>query len=83
MIHINKFLKILKKVMATDITLAHPDYSQPFEIYINVSIGNIGAVIVQNGQVIVYFNRKLSETQMKYVVTELKLLSIIEHPKDF
>ncbi len=55
-IHQEAFDKI-KKVIAGDVTLAYTDYSQPFEIFMDASSTQLGAVIVQNGQVIAYFSR--------------------------
>ncbi len=68
--------------MARDIILAYPNYSLPFEIYTDASFRQLGAVIVMNGQVIVYFIRKLSEVQIKYSVTNLKIMSIVECLKE-
>ena len=75
--HQEAFDKI-KEVMARDIMFTYPDYSLPFEVYTNASSRQLGAVIVQKGRPIAFFSRKLSETQKKYSVTELKFLSIVE-----
>ena len=40
-------------------------------------------VITQRRRPIAFFSRKLSETQRKYSVTELDLLSIVETLKEF
>ncbi len=64
--------------MACDVSLAYSDYSPHFETFTDASSRQLGAVIVQNGQVIAYFRRKLPETQMKYSLTELELPSIVE-----
>ena len=69
--------------MAHDVLLAYLDYSIPFEIYTDASSRQLGAVITQNGRPIAYFSRKLTITQMKYSVTELELLSIVETLKEF
>ena len=63
--------------------LAYPDYSLPFDIYTDASSCQLGAVITQKGKPIAFFSRKLSETQQKYSVTELELLSIVETLKEF
>ncbi len=57
--------------------LAYPDYSKPFQVYTDASVLQLGAVIVQDGRPIAFFSRKLSETQKKYSVAELELLSIV------
>ena len=69
--------------MARDVLLAYPTYSEIFEIYTDASKRQLGAVITQNNRLIAFFSRKLSETQMKYSVTELELLSIVECLKEF
>ncbi len=43
----------------------------------------LGAVITQDNRPIAFFSRKLSETQRKYSVTEIKLLAIVETLKEF
>jgi hypothetical protein len=73
----------IKKMLARDTMLAYPEYSKPFEVYTDASALQLGAVIVQDGRPITFFNRKLSETQKKYSVTELELLSIVECCKEF
>ena len=69
--------------MARDVLLAYPTYGEIFEIYTDASKRQLGAVITQNNQPIAFFSRKLSKTQMKYSVTELELLSIVECLKEF
>ena len=73
----------VKKVIAKDAALAYPDYSKEFEIYTDASSKQMGAVITQQNRPIVFFRRKLSETQQKYSVTEIELLAIVETLKEF
>jgi hypothetical protein len=54
-----------------------------FEIYSDASSLQLGAVITQRGRPLAFFSRKLSDTQRKYSVTELELLSIVECLKEF
>jgi hypothetical protein len=56
---------------------------KPFEIYTDASSMQLGAVITQDNRPIVFFSRKLSETQQKYSVTETELLAIVEALKEF
>ena len=63
--------------------LAYPTYSELFEIYTDASSLQLGAVITQRGRPLAFFSRKLSDTQRKYPVTELELLSIVECLKEF
>ena len=72
-----------KRIIARDVILAYPDFSEVFEIYTDASSRQLGAVITQNNRPIAFFSRKLSEAQQKYSVTELELLSIVETLKEF
>ena len=72
-----------KKIIAREVILAHPDFSQVFEIFTDASSRQLGAVITQNNRPIAFFSRKLSEAQQKYSITELELLSIVETLKEF
>ena len=73
----------IKEIMAREVMLAYPDFTQHFEVYTDASGRQLGAVIVQNGRPIAFFSRKLSDAQRKYSVTELELLSIVECLKEF
>jgi hypothetical protein len=61
----------VKAAIAKETVLAHPDFLKPFEIYTDASSTQLGAVITQDIRPIVFFSRKLSETQQKYSVTEI------------
>ena len=78
-----KAFDAIKAALARDVLLAYPTYGEIFEIYTDASKRQLGAVIMQNNQPIAFFSRKLSKTQMKYSVTELELLSIVECLKEF
>eukprot|EP00804_Cyclotella_cryptica_P004378 CCRYP_006796-RA/>CCRYP_006796-RA protein AED:0.34 eAED:0.38 QI:0/0/0/1/0/0/3/0/249 len=69
----------VKATIASDVTLAYPDYSQGFEIYTDSSKFQLGAVIIQNNRPLVFFN----QAQQKYSMTEQELLVIVETLKEF
>ena len=73
----------VRKIIARDVCMAYPNFNEEFEIYTDASARQLGAVIVQNNRPLAFFSRKLSETQQKYSVTELELLSIVETLKEF
>ena len=73
----------IKATIARDVVLAYPNFEEKFEIYADASLRQLGSVIVQGNIPIAFFSRKLSGTQQKYSVTELKLLSIVETLKEF
>jgi len=74
---------MIKQCLAQEVLLAYPDYSLPFDIYTDALSRQLGVVIIQRSRPIHFFSRKLSETQPKYSVTELELLSIVETLKEF
>ncbi len=53
LVHQKSFDEI-KMVMAREIMLAYPDYNQPFEVYTDGSLLQLGVVIVQNGRPIAF-----------------------------
>ena len=73
----------VKETLARQVMLAYPTYGELFEIYTDASSLQLGAVITQRGRPLAFFSRKLSDTQRKYSVTELELLSIVECLKEF
>ena len=73
----------IKKIIARDVILAYPQFGEEFVIYTDASKRQLGGVITQNNRPIAFFSRKLTAAQMKYTVTELELLSIVEVLKEF
>jgi hypothetical protein len=73
----------IKAAIAKETVLAYPDFSKPFEIYMDASSTQLGALITQDNRPIAFFSRKLSKTQQKYSVTEIELLDIVETLKTF
>jgi hypothetical protein len=55
----------VKAAIAKETVLAYPDFSKPFEIYMDASSTQLGAVITQDDRPIAFFSRKLSKTQHK------------------
>ncbi len=73
----------IKAAIATETVLAYPDFSKPFEIYMDASSTQLGAMITQDNRPISFFSRKLSKMQQKYSVTEIELLAKVETLKEF
>ena len=71
----------MKKVIAGEVLLSYPDFSQPFDIHTDTSDEQIGAVISQQDKPIAFFSRKLNPAQTQYTTTEKELLAIVETPK--
>ncbi len=73
----------VKAARAKETVLAYPDFSKPFEIYMDASSAQLGAVITQDNGPIAFFSSKLTKMQQKYSVTEIELLAIVETLKEF
>ena len=70
-------------MIARDVVLAYPNFSEVFEIYADSSSRQLGTVITQKGRPIAFFSQKLSPAQQKYSVIELELLFVVERLKEF
>jgi hypothetical protein len=53
----------VKTAIAKETVLAYPDFSKPFEIFLDASSTQLGAVIIQDNRPIAFISRKLSKTQ--------------------
>jgi hypothetical protein len=51
----------VKAATAKETVLAYPDFLKPFEIYMDASAKQLGAVITQDNKPIAFFSGKLSE----------------------
>jgi hypothetical protein len=76
--------KLIKEKVAEAIMLTYPDPAKTFHVYPDTSSKfAMGAVLVQNGKVILTFSRKFNNAQLKYTVTYQELLAILEACKHF
>jgi hypothetical protein len=67
----------VKATITKEVVLAYPDFMNPFEIQTDASTMQLGAVITQGNR------QKLSKAQIKYSITEIKLLAMVETLKEF
>ena len=58
--------------------LSHADYTLPFQLQTDASDYGIGAVLLQNQNIIGYFSRKLSNAQQRYTIMEKECLAVVE-----
>ena len=60
----------VKQMAAKQALLVYPDFNRTFHIYTDSSDYQMGTIIAQNKQVIVYWSRKMTDTQKKYPTIE-------------
>ena len=73
----------LKAIVAEETMLKSPDFSKPFVIHTDASDYQLGIVITQDEQPIVFFSSKMNPAQRKYTTIEKGLLSISETLKEY
>ena len=79
----NKCFDAIKCVIGREVLLAYPDFNATFEIHTDASKLQIGAVISQKGNPIVFYSQKMISDQQNYTTTEKELLSIVATVKEF
>ena len=73
----------IKQIISKEVMLSFPDFDKKFTLYTDASALQLGAVIMQEDKPIAFYSRKLTETQKKYGVGEIELLSVVETLKEF
>jgi hypothetical protein len=72
------------KQKASKVTLLEfPDFEKEFHVYKDASNNQLGAVIMQEGEPLAFYSRKLNSAQTCYTTGEQELLSIVETVKEF
>ena len=61
--------------------LALPDFTKPFEIIADacgdMHQGGLGAVLLQEGRVVAYESRRLTDPELRYTTTEQEMLALV------
>jgi hypothetical protein len=74
----------IKAVISESIMLTYPNPNRPFDIYPDASSTYaMGALLMQDGNVVSTFSRKFNDAQLKYTVTGQELLAASEACKHF
>jgi hypothetical protein len=78
----SKAFTMVKPVIAREVMLAYPDFSNSFTIHADASHQQLGGVISQDDKPIVFYNPKLNPAQTRYAAMERELLSIVKTLKE-
>jgi hypothetical protein len=70
-------------LMAANALAAYPDHNKRFNVYTDASDFQLGACIIQEGRLVVYFLQKLKKSQQNYTKIEMGMLSIIATLEEF
>ena len=73
----------IKRIVARNTLLTYLYFNETFKIHTDASAFQLGAVIIQKGRPIDFYNKKITDAQQQYKITERELLSILETLKDF
>ncbi len=79
----DKAFNAIKVALTKAPVLAHPDFTQPFDVICDASNVGVGAVLLQHRRPIAFLSRKFSPAEANYSTTEQELLGVVEALKQW
>ncbi len=67
----------LKEKLTSTPVLVPPDTSKPFQIFCDASLHGLGAVLMQEKQVVAYASRQLKTHEINYPTHDLELAAVV------
>jgi hypothetical protein len=73
----NEAFETLKGILVKASVLKLPNFDKDFEIHFNASNFAIGGVLVQDGRLVAFENKKLSETERRWLTHDKEMWAVI------
>ncbi|KAF3662453.1 hypothetical protein FXO37_12442 [Capsicum annuum] len=67
----------LKEAIASEPILKLPDFELPFEVHTDASNKAVGGVLVQEGHLVAFESRKLSDAEQRYSTHENEMVAVV------
>jgi transposase InsO family protein len=78
-----KCFEEVKKILASPMVLAMPDYDKPFDIWCDASKTGMGGILSQEGRPIAFFSRLFNKAQSQYQTHNQELLAVVSCMKEW
>jgi hypothetical protein len=73
----NEAFETLKGILVKALVLKLPDFNKDFEIHFDASDFTIGGILVQNGRLVTFESKTLSETEQRQPIHEKEMWVMI------
>ena len=80
--HTKAFNRV-KAIVCKEVLLSFPDYTKRFQLYVDASDKQLGAVLMQGEKALAFYSKKLNSYQLKYGIGEKEMLSTVEALREF